>query len=61
VRNKIFGAIGVLWGGGILFRWFTQGPSTSMPSAYQSGEHAAMLFGLVMLVVGFYYLFKKSA
>jgi hypothetical protein len=60
MRNRIFGAVGVLWGGSILFRWYTSSLPPAANSAYAAGERFAVLFGLAMLVVGLYYLFKKS-
>ena len=58
MRNKIFGGIGVLWGGGIVLRWLMSG-SDGGSSAYQAGQSGAVIFGLLLLVVGGYYLFKK--
>ena len=61
MRNKIFGGIGILWGGGLVFRWlFSSSPSTGS-SAYQSGQSGAVVFGLIMLLAGLYYFFKKSS
>jgi hypothetical protein len=37
MRNKIFGGIGILWGGALLLRWFTSGASNGGSSAYQTG------------------------
>lgn len=60
MRNKIFGGIGILWGGGIvLTRLFSSAPAAGA-GAYQTGQSAAFLFGLLMLGAGFYYFFKKS-
>ena len=60
MRNKIFGAIGTIWGGAILFNWLTaSAPSGSV--AYQGGSTAAVVFGAVMFCAGLYYFFKKSA
>lgn len=58
MRNKIFGGIGVLWGGAILVRWFMAGNAAGS-DAYQSGQNAAVIFGAVMLIAGAYYFFKK--
>ena len=58
MRNKIFGGIGIVWGGGILaMRLF--GEPSGGSEAYQSGQTGAAIFGLIMLVLGFYYYFKK--
>lgn len=59
MRNRIFGAIGVLWGGAILaFRFFGRHPETS--GAYALGQTAAILLGGLLFVVGLYYLVKGS-
>jgi hypothetical protein len=59
MRNKIFGGIGVIWGGAILLNWLTSDPPTGS-AAYQGGHTAAVVFGVLMLVAGLYYFFKKS-
>ncbi|WP_158753485.1 hypothetical protein [Dyella sp. S184] len=61
MRNKIFGGIGILWGGVLLFRWFTSGTPTGGSSAYQAGQSAAVIFGALMLVAGLYYFFRKPS
>ncbi len=62
MRNKIFGAIGMLWGGAILVNWFLpSGSGSGGNEAYQAGQVAGRIFGGVMLVIGAYYLFKKPA
>ena len=58
MRNKIFGAIGILWGGAILFNWLTTDSSVGN-QAYQSGQSTAAIFGTLMLIAGLYYFFKK--
>lgn len=59
MRNKIFGAIGILWGGGILISAFMRGgPQGS--GAYAAGQTSALVFGALLLIVGAYYLFKKA-
>ena len=60
MKNKIFGGIGILWGGAIVVRWLMIAKPESGSAAYQSGEHAAVVFGVLMLLAGLYYLFKKS-
>ena len=61
MRNKIFGIIGGLWGGSMLWRrLFAEAPAVAPNSAYQSGQTAATAFGALLLVVGLYYLFKRS-
>jgi hypothetical protein len=57
MRNRIFGGIGVLWGGAILIRSFLQrGPSGS--GAYAAGQTTALIFGALLFLVGLYYLIK---
>lgn len=58
MRDKIFGGIGILWGGAILVRWL-MGATDGGSGAYQSGQSAAVIFGIVMLMAGLYYFFKK--
>jgi hypothetical protein len=58
MRNRIFGGIGILWGGAILLqRFIADSPQGS--GAYQSGQSAAVVFGAAMLVAGLYYFFRK--
>jgi hypothetical protein len=59
MRNRIFGAIGVLWGGAILLSAFLRGGPQGSGS-YVAGQAAALVFALLLLVVGAYYLLKKS-
>jgi LPXTG-motif cell wall-anchored protein len=61
MRNKIFGGIGILWGGALLVRWLMADAPASGASAYQSGQSAAVVFGILLLIVGLYYFFKKPA
>ena len=60
MRNKIFGGIGILWGGAIVVRWLIRGVSESKSAEYQGGEYAAVVFGVLMLLAGLYYFFKRS-
>ena len=59
MRNKIFGGIGMLWGGGIVYRWL--GTPAEGSSAYRMGGTGTMVLGLPMLVAGAYNFFKKPA
>jgi hypothetical protein len=56
MRNRIVGAIGVLWGGGMLYQGLTKGVSGQ--GAYAAGQTAAYVFGALMLIVGIYYFLK---
>ncbi len=58
MRNRIFGGIGVLWGGAIVLRWLMSG-SPAGSDAYEAGYSGAVIVGALLLFVGIYYLFKK--
>ena len=58
MRNRIFGAIGVLWGGAILVSKLISGHLASGSGAYASGQIAGLVFGVLLFVVGLYYLIK---
>jgi ankyrin repeat protein len=58
-KNRIFGLIGVVWGGGILLARLARGSAdVAVNPAYASGQTTAVVFGTVMLLVGLYYLIK---
>jgi hypothetical protein len=60
MRNKIFGVIGVLWGGGILVSAFLRdAPAGS--DAYAAGHTGGLVFGGLLFLVGAYYLFKRAS
>lgn len=59
VRNKIFGAIGVIWGALILYNGLSSPASEAGSEAYKNGQTGALIFGAVLLVIGLYYFFKK--
>lgn len=59
MRNKIFGAIGAIWGGLILLNGLMSNSSEGASGAYSSGQAGGMVFGGLLLVVGVYYFFKK--
>lgn len=50
MRNKIFGGIGIVWGGGILARGLLGA----------GGNIAGLLFGVIMLGLGIYYVTKAD-
>jgi hypothetical protein len=57
MRNRIFGGIGVVWGGLILVTSFMRGgPQGS--GAYQAGQTGALVFGVLLLIIGGYYFLK---
>src|SRR5947208_1712786 len=55
MRNLIFGAIGVLWGGGVLWYSF-MGNAPRGGGAYGAGQMVGGIFGLLLFVAGLYYL-----
>ncbi|MEP6754816.1 MAG: hypothetical protein ABJA67_04880 [Chthonomonadales bacterium] len=57
-RNRIFGAIGVLWGGSMLVSKLLGGGAQNTNGAYAAGQSTALVFGAIMLLVGGYYLIK---
>ena len=58
MRNKIFGGIGILWGGALVLRWLMSGtPAAGSPLS--SGQSGAAIFGALMLVAALYYFFRK--
>lgn len=59
MRNKIFGAIGVIWGSLILYNGLTSPASEASSAAYKNGQTGALVFGAVLLGLGLYYFFKK--
>lgn len=59
MRNKIFGAIGVIWGALILYSGLLSPASEAGSEAYKSGQTVAVIFGALLLGVGLYYFFKK--
>ena len=61
MRNKIFGGIGILWGGAIVLRWLVTDTSAAGNAAYQTGQSGAVLFGVLMFAAGLYAFFKKSS
>jgi hypothetical protein len=59
MRNKILGAIGILWGGAILLRYFLNRGSAEGDAAYASGQKAAVVFGGLLFAVGVFYFLKR--
>jgi hypothetical protein len=57
MRNRIFGAIGVIWGGLILVNaYLSGGPQGS--GSYAAGQTAALVFAVLLVLVGGYYLMR---
>ncbi len=58
MRNRIFGAIGILWGGAIVVNWLLSSPAPAS-QAYQVGQFGGVLFGALVFLAGLYYIFKR--
>ena len=59
MRNRIFGVIGVVWGGAMLVSAFLRAaPEAS--GAYGAGQTAALVFAVLLVAVGGYYLVRGS-
>jgi hypothetical protein len=56
MTNRVFGAIGVIWGGLMLVNAFLGGPQGS--GSYAAGQTAALVFAVLLVLVGGYYLAK---
>lgn len=56
MRNRIFGAIGFVWGGYILINASSSPPTATGNAAYDAGSTAGLVFGGVLCAVGLYYL-----
>ena len=55
MRNRILGAIGVVWGGAALVNWL-RSPGSHGTGAYATGYSAGVIFGALLFLVGGYYL-----
>lgn len=58
MKNKIFGAIGIVWGGLILVRWALSGFPISEGAGGQ-GRLVGVGLGAALCAFGAYYFFKK--
>lgn len=60
MRDKIFGTIGIVWGGAIVASlFFRDVPSGT--GAYNAGRVVGFLFGAAMFAAGVYYVFFKPS
>lgn len=57
-RNRIFGAIGIVWGGAVLARQLMGGSPLSS-GAYGAGQMVGLLTGAALLCAGLYYFLKS--
>jgi hypothetical protein len=60
MRNRILGAIGVIWGGLILLGRLIGGSPEEGAGAYAAGQMTGVVFGVLLLVVGLYYLTRSN-
>jgi hypothetical protein len=58
MRNKIFGAICMVWGVLMALNWLMR-PIVVENEAYRNGSIAALGMGAVMFFAGLYYFLKK--
>lgn len=56
MRNRILGLIGVVWGGFILLNRNSQNVAPTGDRAYDAGLKIGLVFGILLLVSGLYYL-----
>lgn len=57
IRNRVFGTIGVAWGGGILVHTSQTGVPI-VDSAAGAGSMLGVLTGLALFLVGMYFLIR---
>jgi len=60
MRNRIFGAIGVIWGGGVLLSYFIGARGAEGSNSYTGGQVTGLIFGGLLSVAGLFYLVKGS-
>jgi hypothetical protein len=56
MRNRIFGAIGVVWGGFISYNNLTREWEPAPNASYRVGQYIGLGLGILMFVAGLYYL-----
>ena len=57
MRNRIFGAIGALWGGAVLVSGLLKGGAEGS-GTYAAGQTGGLVFGAFLFIVGVYFLIK---
>lgn len=60
MRNRIFGGIGVLWGGAVLVSSLLKGGAQG-DGAYAAGQTGGIILGGLLFVAGLYYLIKGGS
>ncbi len=58
MKNKLLGGIATFFGMMIVLRYFLTPQSPLASGPYKIGQAIAMFFGLMILSVGLYYLYK---
>jgi hypothetical protein len=64
MSNRIFGGIGVVWGTAVLVNWITKFLKGEFPrgsSGFVVGNYIGLLFAVLLVGVGMYYLLKGSS
>jgi hypothetical protein len=59
VRNKLFGTIGVIWGGAMLVSAYSRGAPEG-EGAFAAGQTIGIVFAVLLIVIGAYYFMKRS-
>jgi len=61
MRNRIFGAIGILWGGSVLvWSLFIRDWSRVGRGPYAAGSFAGVAMAAILLIAGLYFFFKAN-
>jgi len=60
MRRKVLGAIGVVWGGGLLALHLTRGAGPSRIGRYAAGRGPALVFAVLLFGIGLYYLLRPA-
>ncbi len=60
MRRKALGAIGVVWGGGLLVLHLTRGAGSGGIGAYAAGRGPALVFAVLLFGIGLYYLLRPG-
>lgn len=58
MRNRALGALGVLFGGAVLLLKLLSGRWVDATGAYAVGQAASIVFAVLLVAVGLYYLLK---
>jgi hypothetical protein len=58
MRDRIMGAIGVVWGGGSWVSYMAQGAPSVTNSDYAVGRGLGLVFAALLLLTGLYYLLR---